>query len=56
MQTTATIRIIVKGSKSDLERKIQEWFLDRKENVLIEGYGYSDGSLLHYSISDVHEI
>jgi hypothetical protein len=30
--------------------RISEWFLDPKQQDCIEGYGYPDGALIHYSI------
>lgn len=51
-----TVHLIVKGAErreaeEELYSRLTAWFLDPKEQ-LVQGYGYTDGSLLYYRVAE----
>lgn len=62
-QQVVVVSLIVKESgnfpqshaESHVLNRLNEWLLDPKENVMIEGFGYPDGSLLSYTILNSFE-
>ena len=54
-QYPVTIHLLVKATSkeealSKAVSRINDWFLDPKQQDCVEGYGYPDGALIHYSI------
>ena len=48
METVARVTLTVKGTEADVARRLAAWFVEFPD--MIPGYGYPDGTLLHYRI------